>query len=61
MTRHLFECNPVHEVKTRRANDNPVHRPEKPAGSKYSLTNGLSPREQLERQAEFHSSMQDES
>ena len=30
-----------------------LHRPEKPAGSKYNATSGLSPCEQLERQAEF--------
>ena len=33
-----------------------MHCPEKPAGSKYSSTSGLSPREHLERQAEFHAS-----
>ena len=32
-----------------------LHRPEKVAGSKYNSTSGLSPLEQLERQAEFHS------
>ena len=30
-------------------------------GSTYSSTRGLSPREQLEMQADFHSSTQDES
>ena len=38
----------------------PVHRPEKPPGSKYSSTSSLSPRGDLERQAEFHASTQDE-
>ena len=38
-----------------------MHRPEKPTGSTYSSTRGLSPREQLEMQADFHSSTQDES
>ena len=44
------------ESTTRRGTDTPVHRPEKPAGYKHSSTSGLSPREQLERQVEFHSS-----
>src|SRR5574337_953977 len=30
---------------TRRGSDSPVHRPEKPRGSKYSSTRGLSPRD----------------
>ena len=34
---------------TRRGSDSPVHRPEKPPGSKYSSTSGLSPRGHLER------------
>ena len=38
----------------------PVHRPEKPASSTYKSTSGLSPHEQRESQAEFHSSTQDE-
>ena len=33
---------------------------EKPAGSTHSSTSGMSPREQLDRQAEFVSSTQDE-
>ena len=37
-----------------------LHHPEKPADSKYNSTSCLSPREQLERQEEFHSSTQDE-
>ena len=37
-----------------------LHRLEKVTGSKYNSTSGLSPHEQLERQAEFHSSTQDE-
>src|SRR5574340_1657258 len=45
---------------TRRGSDSPVHRPEKPPGSKDSATIGLSPRGHLERQAEFHASTQDE-
>src|SRR5574340_531322 len=45
---------------TRRGSDSPVHRPEKPPGSKYSSTSGLAPRGHLERQAEFHASTQDE-
>ena len=56
----LFECNPVDEVATRSGTDTPVHGPEKPLDSKYSSTSGLSPREKLERQAEFHASTQDE-
>ena len=60
MQGHLFGCNPVNEVTTPRGTDTPVHRPEKHTGSKYSSTNGLPPREQLERQAEFHASTQDE-
>ena len=32
----------------------------RPPGSKYRSTSGLSPREHLERQAEFHASTQDE-
>ena len=60
MPRHLFEGNPLDEGTTRRGTDTPVHHPEKPAGYKHSLTSGLSPREQLEKQAEFHSSTQDE-
>ena len=57
---HLFECNPVDEATTRRGTDTPMHHPENPASSKYSSTCGLSPREQHERQAEFHASTQDE-
>ena len=34
----------------------PMHRLEKPADFTHSLTRGLKPHEQLERQAEFHSS-----
>src|SRR5574340_1586291 len=37
-----------------------VHRSEKTPGSKSSSTSGLSPREHLETQAEFHASTQDE-
>ena len=37
-----------------------LHHPEKPAGSKYNATSGLSPCEQLERQEEFIYSTQDE-
>ena len=54
MPRHLFEDS-VDEGTTRRGTDTPVHRPEKPTGSTHSSTRGLSPRAQLERQAEFHS------
>ena len=57
---HLFGCNPVDEVTTRRGPDTPMNRPEKPVDSKYSWTSGLSSSEQLERQAEFHASTQDE-
>ena len=60
MPGHLFEGNPVDEGTTRRGTDTPVHRPEKPAGSTHSSTSGLSLREQLERQAEIHSSTEDE-
>ena len=56
----LFKCNPVDEGTTQRGMDTPMHHPEKPTGSKYSLTSGLSPHEHLERQAEFHASTQDE-
>ena len=37
-----------------------MHHPEKPTGSTHSSTSGMSPREQLYRQAEFDSSTQDE-
>ena len=37
-----------------------LHHSEKATGFKYNSTSGLSPHEQLERQAEFHSSTQDE-
>ena len=60
MPRYLFECNPVNEVTTQGALTPQLHRPEKPTSSKYNLTSGLSPREQLERQEEFLSSTQDE-
>ena len=55
MPGHPLEGNPVDEGTTRRGTDTPVHRPEKPTGSTHSSTRGLSPRAQLERQAEFHS------
>ena len=58
MPGHLFQCNPVDEVATRRGTDTPVHRPEKPIGSKYSSTSGMSPHEHLEWQAGFHASTQ---
>ena len=45
MPGHLFEGNPVDEGTTRRGTDTPVHCPKKPAGSTYSSTSGLSPRE----------------
>ena len=54
MPGHPLEGNPVDEGTTRRGTDTPVHRPEKPTGSTHSSTRGLSPRAQLERQAEFH-------
>ena len=60
MPGHLFKGNPVGEGTTRRGSDTPVHRPEKPASSTYKSTSGLSPHEQRESQAEFHSSTQDE-
>ena len=60
MPGHLFKCNPVHEVATRRGTDTPMHRPEKPPGFKYSSTSGLITFEHLERQPEFHASTQDE-
>ena len=37
-----------------------LHPLEKDAGSKYSLTSGMTPHEQLERQGEFRASTQDE-
>ena len=43
MAGHLFEGNPVDEGTTQRGTDTLVHRPEKPAGSTYSSTSGLSP------------------
>ena len=55
-----LERKPVDEVTTRRGTDTSVQRPEKPAGSKYSSTSGLSPREKLKKKAEFHASKQDE-
>ena len=60
MPRHLFEGNPVDEGTKRRVTDTPVHHSVKAAGSTHSSTTGLSSHEQLERQAEFHSSTQDE-
>ena len=56
MPGHLLEGNLVDEGTTRRGTDSPVHLPEKNAGSTHSSTRGLKPPEQLERQAEFHSS-----
>ena len=53
MPGHLFEGYPVGEGTTRRGTDTPVYRPETPAGSTHSSTRGLTPPEQLERQAEF--------
>ena len=53
---HLFEGNPVDEGTTRRGTDTLAHHLENPQGSTDSLTSGLSPHEQLERQAEIHSS-----
>ena len=60
MPRHLFEGNPVDEGTTRRGTVTLVHLLEEPTGSTESSTSGLSPREQLERQAEFQFSTQDE-
>ena len=60
MLGHLFEGNPVDEGTTRMGTDIPVHHQEKHAGSTHSSTGGLSPREQLEMQAEFHTFTQDE-
>ena len=60
MPRPLFECNSVDEVTTGSVKDTPVYRLQKPAGSKYSSTSGLSPHEHFEREAEFHASTQDE-
>ena len=56
MPGHLFEGNPVDEGTNQRITDTPVHRLEKPADSTHSLTRGLKPDEQLERQAGFPSS-----
>ena len=56
MPGHLLEGKPVDEGTTRRGTYNPVYHPENPAGSTYSSTSGLTPREQFERQVEFHSS-----
>ena len=41
MPGHLFEGNPVDEGTTQRGTDTLVHRLEKPAGSTYSSTSGL--------------------
>ena len=60
MPGHHFEGNPVDESTSRRGTDTAVHCLEKTAGSTHSSTSGLSLLEQLERQAEFHSSTQDE-
>ena len=60
MPGHLFEGNPVDEGTKRKVTDTPVHHSVKAAGSTHSSTRGLSSHEQLERQAEFHSSTQDE-
>ena len=60
MPGHLFECNPVDDVPTRRGTDTLMHCLEKPAGSKYSSTSGLSPCEHLETQAQFHASTREE-
>ena len=60
MPGHLVECNPEDEVTTRRGLTPWLHPPEKDADSKYNSTSGLTPHEQLERQAEFHASTQDE-
>ena len=60
MPGHLFEGNPVDEGTTRRGTDPLMHLTEKTEGSTHSSTNGLLSCEQLERQAEFHSSTQDE-
>ena len=60
MPGHLFEGNPVDEGTTRRGTETSVHRPEKLTGSTDSLTRVLSPSEQLKRQAEIHSSTEDE-
>ena len=57
MPGHLFEDNPFDEGTTRRGTDTPGY-PEKPAGTTHSSRSDLSPHEQLERQAEFHSSTQ---
>ena len=56
MPGHLFECKPEDEVTTPRGMTPPLHFMGKGAGSKYNLTSGLSPGEELQRQAEFHSS-----
>ena len=56
MPGHLFDGNPVDEGTIRMGTDTPMHLPEKPTGSTHSSTRGLKPPEQLERQAEFHSS-----
>ena len=56
--RHLNSLNLIFLI--RRGTDTPVHCLEKTAGSAHSSTSGLSLLEQLERQAEFHSSTQDE-
>ena len=37
-----------------------LHPPEKATGSKYNSISGLTPHEELERQADFHASAQDE-
>ena len=60
MPGQLFECNPKDEVKYKWALTHQLHPMEKPTGSKYNSTNGLTPHEQLKRQAEFRATTQDE-
>ena len=60
MPGHFFECNPRMKSQHEGTLTPQFHPQEKVAGSKYSSTSGLLPCEQLEQQAEFHASTQDE-
>ena len=60
MPKHLIESKLADEVTTQRGTDTPVASSEKAPASKYNLTGGMTPHEQLKRQVEFRASTQDE-
>ena len=60
MPGQLFECNLEDKVTTRSGTDTPDTSSGNDSFSKYNWTSGLTPHEQLERQAEFCASTQDE-